>query len=313
LRAALPRARITLIGLPWAEQFAIRFNRYIDDFVAFPGHPAFPEQPVQENLVPGFYESMCSRNFDLALQMHGSGQVSNRIVSEFGAKAVSGYVATEGVALDAGRFLEYPADGAEPLRLLKLTEFLGAPSMGMHLEFPLSAQDDHELDQSGLATGLTAGTYICIHPGASIRDKCWPPQRFAEVADRLCDEFDGPIVLTGSTKETDLTAAVAAHMRNKAVDAAVPLSIGAMAALMSRARLLICNDTGVSHIAAGLRLPSVVIFSKANMQRWSPLDQARHRCIWDPEGLHAAAVLEHARTLLREASTSARIPPRPQV
>jgi ADP-heptose:LPS heptosyltransferase len=300
LRAALPGARITLIGLPWAEQFALRFNSYIDDFVAFPGHPAFPEQPVQENLVPGFYQAMRSRNFDLALQMHGSGQVSNQIVSEFGANAVAGYAATGGSTIDAGRFIEYPANGAEPLRLLKLTEFLGAPSMGTHLEFPLTERDAHELDESGLfaAPALVAGNYICIHPGASIRDKCWPPQRFAEVADRLCDEFGLPIVLTGSAKETDLTAAVAAHMRNKAVDAAAPLSIGAMAVLMSRACLLICNDTGVSHIAAGLTLPSVVIFSKANMERWSPLDRTRHRCIWDPEGQHAAAVLEQARTLL---------------
>jgi ADP-heptose:LPS heptosyltransferase len=312
LRAALPRARITLVGLPWAAQFALRFDRYIDDFVAFPGHPDFPEQPVQEQLVPGFYESMRSRNLDLALQMHGSGQVSNRIVGEFGAKTVAGYVATDRPGMDAGRFLEYPADGPEPLRLLKLTEFLGAPAMGTHLEFPLSAQDEHELDRSGLTASLAAGNYICIHPGASIRDKCWPPQRFAEVADRLYDEFGVPIVLTGSAKEADLTAAVAALMRNKAIDAAAPLSllsIGAMAVLMSRSRLLICNDTGVSHIAAGLRLPSVVLFSKANMQRWSPLDQTRHRCLWDPKGEHAADVLEQARALLREPSGATRSKP----
>ncbi len=36
LRASLPKARITLVGLPWARQFARRFQHYIDDFVAFP-------------------------------------------------------------------------------------------------------------------------------------------------------------------------------------------------------------------------------------------------------------------------------------
>jgi ADP-heptose:LPS heptosyltransferase len=90
-------------------------------------------------------------------------------------------------------------------------------------------------------------------------------------------------------------------MRTKAVNAIAPISIGAMAGLMSRSRLLICNDTGVSHIAAGLRLPSVVIFGKADMERWSPLDQALHRCIWDPEGKRVAAALEHARMLLGQA------------
>ncbi|MGZ8290375.1 MAG: glycosyltransferase family 9 protein [Telluria sp.] len=66
----------------------------------------------------------------------------------------------------------------------------------------------------------------------------------------------------------------------------------------SRARLLLCNDTGVSHIAAGLKLSSVVIFSKADIRRWAPVDQERHRCLWDPDGARACAVLREACALL---------------
>ncbi|HZW21138.1 glycosyltransferase family 9 protein [Noviherbaspirillum sp.] len=300
LRATLPKARITLAGLPWAAQFASRYRNYIDDFAVFPGHPAFPEQPAREAELEAFYEDMRSRQFDLALQLHGSGQVSNRIVGEFGAKTVAGSVAPGSALADQVSFMEYPEEGAEPLRLLNLVEFLGATAVGAHLEFPLTDEDERELQDSGLAAGLEPGSYICIHPGARIRDKCWPPARFAEVADALADEFGVKVVLTGSAKEADLTAAVAEHMRNPARDTASPLSIGAMAALMSRARLLVCNDTGVSHIAAGLRLPSVVVFSKADMQRWAPLDQERHRCIWDPEGQRVALALQHARSLMKE-------------
>jgi ADP-heptose:LPS heptosyltransferase len=146
---------------------------------------------------------------------------------------------------------------------------------------------------------LAGRGYLCIHPGARTRDKCWPAARFAGVADALADEFGLDVVLTGSSAEADLTAAVAARMRRPAIDAALPLSIGAMAALMARARLLVCNDTGVSHIAAGLGLPSVVIFSKADISRWAPLDQQRHRCLWDPGGHKAAEVLAQARALLK--------------
>lgn len=306
IRTALPRARITLVGLPWAAQFVQRFPRYVDEFVTFPGHPAFPEQPVCEADLEGFYAGMRGRSFDLALQMHGSGQVSNRIVAEFGAGAVAGCVAPGSAAVDPVSFMEYPEQGPEPLRLLRLADFLGAPAIGDHLEFPVTDADERELRDSGLAAGLAPGSYICIHPGARIRDKCWPPERFAEVADALADEFNLRIVLTGSAKEADLTAAVAGQMRNAAVDTASPQSLGAMAALMSRARLLVCNDTGVSHIAAGLRLPSVVVFSKADMERWAPLDQERHRCIWDPEGQRVALALQHARALLKGDQPPAR-------
>jgi ADP-heptose:LPS heptosyltransferase len=300
LRTALPDTRITLVGLPWAAQFAQRYSHYIDDFFAFPGHAALPEQTVKENLVPVFYASMRERQFDLALQMHGSGEVSNTIVHEFGARRVAGFGAA-GTGGGDDYFYPFPKMGAEPLRLLQLTEMLGAPPIGTHLEFPLTAADEHELDASGVASTLAPGSYFCIHPGARMRDKCWPPERFAWVADQLAAEFRLTPVLTGAASEAELTAAVARHMRSAVIDTAVPLSIGAMAALMSRSRLLVCNDTGVSHIAAGLKLNSVVIFSKADKRRWAPLDQKRHRCLWDPAGARADEVVQHARQLLAGA------------
>jgi ADP-heptose:LPS heptosyltransferase len=298
LRYAVPRAHIALIGLPWAQQFADRFTGYIDEFIPFPGHPLLPEQPVQHQSLARFYTSLSAREFGLAIQLHGSGDISNDIVSGFGAKAMAGYCRGEPVLRDRTVLLPYPETGAEPERLLRLMEGLGAEPAGLHLEFPLSRQDEEELDASGIAKGLRDDAYFCIHPGARQRDKCWPPQQFAEVGDRLAAEFGLKAVLTGSASEADLTAEVAAHMHQKPLDAAAPISIGAMAVLMRKARLLLCNDTGVSHIAAGLKLKSVVVFSKADIARWAPLDRHSHRCIWDPGAERAAMVLQHARALL---------------
>ena len=300
VRAALPQTRIALIGLPWAEHFAARFPRYIDEFIAFPGHPAFPEQAVQQHRLAEFYASMRARRFAVALQMHGSGEHSTDVTRAFGACAIAGY--GDAKSGEREQFHPYPESGAEPLRLLELVSLLGAPAHGEHLEFPLTDADERELGASGLADGLAPGGYVCIHPGARIRDKCWHPARFAQVADQIATEFDVRIVLTGSAAEAPLTAAIASRMRYRALDAAAPISVGAMAALMSRARLLISNDTGVSHIAAGLKLNSIVIFSKADMRRWAPLDKARHRCLWDPEGQRASEVINHARSLLSEVS-----------
>ncbi|HJV52900.1 MAG TPA: glycosyltransferase family 9 protein [Noviherbaspirillum sp.] len=310
LRAAFPHAHVTLAGLPWAEQFARRFRAYVDEFAAFPGHPALPEQAVQEDRIPGFYRHMRERRFDLALQLHGSGQISNAIVRGFGARHDAGFVLAAGSQHPDTRrpdtrrpearrpdfFAEYPEHGAEPLRLLRLLEHLGVPAAGIDLEFPLTAEDERELRDSGVAAGLPRGGYICIHPGARMRHRCWPPQLFAQVADALAQETGLQVVLTGAASEADLTAAIAQCMQTPAIDAAVPLSIGAMAAMMARARGLICNDTGVSHIAAGLKLPSVVVFGRADMERWGPLDRRLHRCIRGAEG--GAAITAEARDLL---------------
>ena len=297
LRTALPHARITLVGLPWASQFAARFRHYIDDFLPFPGHP-LPEQPVRHEELTPFYASMCARRFTLALQLHGNGGISNEIVAGFGAHAVAGHCQGKPVATERTVLFPYPEVGAESERLLHLVQRLGASAVGDYLEFPLAAEDRQELEASGIATGLQPGGYICVHPGARKRDKCWPARRFADVADRLAAEFGVDVVLTGSADEADLAAEVASHMQARAVNAAAPISIGAMAVLMKQARLLVCNDTGVSHMAAGLRLKSVVIFSKADIARWAPLDRDNHRCIWDPDAQRSAAVLQHARALL---------------
>ena len=91
LRAALPHATITLVGLPWAQQFASRFPCYIDEFISFPGHEAFPEQTVRHDQLVDFYAAMRARRFDVALQMHGSGEHSNNVTRAFGARALAGY------------------------------------------------------------------------------------------------------------------------------------------------------------------------------------------------------------------------------
>jgi len=304
LRSAVPKAHIALAGLPWAAQFVHRFSSYLDEFLAFPGHPLLPEQHVHHDDLTPFYAKVCAREFSLALQLHGSGDLSNHIVAGFGATVMAGHCRGKPIASDKTVLATCPETGAEPERLLHLVDQLGAPAVGKHLEFPILREDEDELAASGLAAGLEPGHYLCLHAGARDRATCWPPQRFAEVADRLADEFGLRIVLTGSADEAALAHEVARHMRAPALVAAAPVSIGAMAALLRGARLLVCNDTGVSHIAAGLGLNSVVIFRKADIARWAPLDRQRHRCIWDPGAERATVVLQHARALLTGAEPS---------
>ena len=303
LRAALPRARITLVGLPWAAGFAARFRHYVDDFVAFPGYPGLPEQAPDLRSLPDFLDAMHARRLDLALQMHGDGSRSNGIVALFGARQVAGFCPPGRRDRVPRRFLPYPGDESEAGRLLRLTEFLGAPARGRHLEFPLHDADWAELRAAGVALADGA-PYVCLHPGARDVRRRWPPECFAAVGDALQKEFGLRVVLTGCAAEQELTRAVAAAMGTPAIDSASDISIGALAALLARARLLVCNDTGVSHVAAALGLPSVVIFRASEPARWAPEDRDRHRCLWDPGGEGVAEVLAQARQLLGAASSS---------
>jgi hypothetical protein len=298
LRGAAPRARITLVGLPWAEQFVHRFPAYLDGFVAFPGDEGLPEQALCAEKKDGFAAALRALRPDLAIQMHGDGSRTNAIVAGFGAATCAGFFPSDGAPPDGWTGLPWPCDGPEPERLLRLMDCLGVPRRGMQLEFPVYGSDAAELRASGLAEGIVSGTYFCVHPGARSRDKRWPTKCFAAAADHVALRWGLTAVLTGAANEAGLGREVASRMRAPAHVAAGAISVGAMAALMSGARLLICNDTGVSHLAAGLGLPSVVVFSKADIRRWAPIDTSLHRCLWDPAGALVADVMAQSDSLL---------------
>lgn len=295
LRAAAPQARITLIGLPWACSFVERYRAYLDDFMVLPGVPGLPEQPVQIELMPAFVAAARQREFDLAIQLHGSGLRTNPLLMRLGAKRNAGFYMPGHACPDRSRFLPWSEREQEVLRALRLMELLGVTPQGNALEFPLHETDYRALQDCD-ATLPAPGTYACLHPGARMASRRWPPQRFAETADRLA-RLGLRIVLTGSADEAGLTQAVAHAMRAPALDLAGKTSIGALAALLSQARLAICNDTGISHVAVAVGTPSVVICSGADPQRWAPLDHHRHRTLAHPVAcrpcMHAACPIGH--------------------
>ncbi|MES2538234.1 MAG: glycosyltransferase family 9 protein [Pseudomonadota bacterium] len=280
LRHALPQAQVTLIGLPWAKKFARRFHHHVDDFLALPGYPGLPEQPLAAAALPAFIALAQQRKFDLVLQMHGSGVLTNPLAMLLGGRRTAGFHEAGQYCPDPENFLVWNEDEHEVLRLLRLLSSLGMEANDTRLEFPLWESDFQAL--AGCSGKLPArGAYACIHPGARLPSRRWPPERFAAIADRLSDH-GLRIVLTGAVEEAAITDAVGRQMRAPALDLSGKTTLGALAALIGDARMMVSNDTGISHIAAAVKTPSVVICSGANPRRWAPLDRDRHRVLAAP-------------------------------
>ncbi|MEX2536692.1 MAG: glycosyltransferase family 9 protein [Trueperaceae bacterium] len=275
LRAAMPGAEVTLIGLPSARSFQRRYSHYLDELLEFPGFPGIPEVPFNPEALPRFF-SMTQGRFDLALQMHGSGTHSNAFTALLGARVTSGYYLPSLWCPDPEWFIPYDAHAHEVHLWLALLEFLGIPAQGDELEFPVQAQDGEEL--FGVWERAPEASYVCLHPGATEPQRRWPAERFSAVGDELAAQ-GFTVVLTGTTAERELTGSVAALMKAPAVDLAGGTTLSALAALLAGAQLLICNDTGVSHLAAAVRIPSVVVFAASDPARWGPLDRELHRVV----------------------------------
>jgi ADP-heptose:LPS heptosyltransferase len=278
LRAAWPRARITLIGLPWAASFVERFAPLVDELAVFPGARGFPEQPETDEGLPRFFAAMRERHFDLAIQMHGSGGPANAIVKQLGARACAGFLQPH--EAPQPRFILWPDVLPEPRRYLALVRALGLPASSDALTFPLTPGDRDEYASLEARHGIEPERLVLLHPGAQLPSRRWPPARFAEVADALSAR-GWQIAITGTSSETPITSAVLGAMAAPALHLAGATSLGGLAALVARAQLVVCNDTGISHVAAALRTPSAVVALGSDTRRWAPLNRERHRIVAD--------------------------------
>ena len=276
LRAAWPDSELTLIGLPWAQAFTRRFDRYLDRFIAFPGHPRMPEQVARPSDWAPFLETVRARNFDLVLQMHGSGTLTNRLVADLGSRT-AGFHPAGSPPPDPSSYVVWCEEEHEIKRYLRLLRHLGIPALGDHLEWPRKPADD-AVDPV-LSRLRARGPYVVMHPGARLPSRRWPIRRFAAVADRLAAR-EMAIVITGSAEEVALGAAMAQAMRSSALNLVGRTDLGGVAAIVAGAALVICNDTGMSHIAAAVGTPSVVVCCGADPRRWAPLDTCRHTVLF---------------------------------
>jgi lipopolysaccharide heptosyltransferase II len=275
LRQRYPRAEITLIGLPWAASFVQRYAQYLDRFVEFAGYPGIAEVPYDPERGQRFLAEQRAYGYDLAIQMHGSGQTSNPFVLELNAPLNVGYYEgepPEGLTLSR----PYPHHQPEIVRNLGLAELLGADVSQTGLEFPLFEQDYAEAATLLRKLPKASRPWIGLHPGSRPPARRWPAEYFAAVADTLARRFDAQIILTGGPVEEMTVEEVIRYMQAPAINLAGQTSLGGLAAIISKLDLFISNDTGPAHIADAVHCPGVTIFGPAEYERWKPLSATRH-------------------------------------
>lgn len=268
LRYRWPAARVTLIGLPWAREMVARYPAYVDDFLEFPGFPGFPERGYEPRAVVRFLREAQQRQFDLALQLHGSGEVSNPLLALLGARRMAGFFREGRYCPDVTSFLPWRDDEHETERGVRLLASLGAPPCGLELEAPVLPADRQALAAVAATHDLPAGRYVCIHPGAQLPSRRWYPERFAVVADGLAAR-GLRIVVTGTAGEAPLAHGVTGRMRGPAVNLVGQTTLGALTALIDDARLVVSNDTSVRHIAAARGTPCVAVACGGDVVRWA--------------------------------------------
>jgi heptosyltransferase-2 len=110
-----------------------------------------------------------------------------------------------------------------------------------------------------------------INPGATFGSaKRWYPDRFAEAARRLAEEWSARTVIFGSGGEAPLAAEIERELGGGCVNMAGKTSVRELMALIKRCNFLITNDSGPMHIGAAFGVPLVAVFGPTDHTGTAP-------------------------------------------
>lgn len=277
LREAYPRAHIVLVGAPWQARVLAGRPGPVDEVVVLPAVTGLaglaPDVPPGEQL-PAFLDAMRRRRFDLAVQVHGGGAVSNPLVREFGAGLTVGLRAPDAVALD--RWVPYRFYQPETARALEAVALVGAGAPTAAVRFAVTGADRQRAGRH--LPGNASRPLVALHPGATDERRRWPAQRFAALGDALAAS-GAAVLVTGSTAEAELVSAVVAGMSRTAHPLAGSVDLGGLAAVYERCALVVSNDTGPRHLAEAVGTPTVGLFWCGNAITTGPATRTTHRVL----------------------------------
>jgi lipopolysaccharide heptosyltransferase II len=117
-----------------------------------------------------------------------------------------------------------------------------------------------------LAGGAVERPSVLVHPGSSAASRRYPPERFGAAARRIAAGCGAQIVFVGGEADLEACAVAQRAMALPSVSLAGRLSLGELGALIGDARVLVCNNSGPSHLAAAVGTPVVVLYALTNPQ-----------------------------------------------
>jgi ADP-heptose:LPS heptosyltransferase len=167
-------------------------------------------------------------------------------------------------------------------RTLDLARKLAVPVTAPKTEFPVGAKDYAKADAVASKRGVDFSRLVCLQVGSSTVQawKRWPLDLWRQVAEGLIDK-GFQIAFLGTGSERDAVVEVMNGCggeggKNGWVDLCGAMSLYETAAFLARSKLLICNDSGLMHVAAAMETMLISIFGPTEFDRTRPFTD---RCV----------------------------------
>jgi len=277
VRKRFPDAEIAIVGRPYVADI-YRDQEICDQLIAYDPKGLHSGISGRERLAA----ELRAQKFDVALLLQNAFDAAwlawrARIPERIGyARDARSFLLTKAIPLP--RHGEIPAhERFYYVELLRRAGWLDSVQDETFIGLRVSEEKRRSADEFLCESGVRQGALrIAIGAGASYGSaKCWPPPRFAEVANRLQSEADADVILFGTAAEASVSTAISAEMRRPPIDLTGKTAIADLPALLSQCHLFIGNDSGAMHVAAAVGLPVIAVFGPTDPEGTAP---ATPRC-----------------------------------
>jgi len=192
---------------------------------------------------------------------------AERVVSWFGAHDPVFRRRLKAHAADA---VVVPSVGeGSPCVWQHLLDTVGAPAGDWCAPIPMTEPLRTLGAQALAATGFEGPPpYLFVHPGAGSATKCWPAEAFARAIATVVARTRMNAFVHEGPADAEAADELRRHIGRGVAWVVEPL-LTALAGALSCASVYLGNDSGVSHLAAALGTPSVILFADANLP-WRP-------------------------------------------
>lgn len=133
---------------------------------------------------------------------------------------------------------------------------------------------------SGTEDKLATGKCLAAHPGSGSERKNWPEAKWRECLSQLLADTGHRVLLVGGEAEGERLSRLAAGLAPDRLALARNLPLAGLAAQLAVCHAFLGHDSGITHLAAALGLPCVVL--------WADTREA----IWRPQGAHVQILRE---------------------